>query len=302
MKRVLITGSNGMLGTDLTQAIKGYQLCGLNRRKAMTLGVSDSIVDITDWKIVERCLKSLAPDVVIHAAAFTDVDGCEKDPDKAFRVNCEGTKNVFNAIKGTSVLFVLISTDYIFDGKKNAPYLEEDEANPISVYGKSKWEAEKFICANAERYLIIRTSWLFGLHGKNFVDTILKLAEKEKELRVVSDQRGQPTYTSDLAVAINSILAFYDKPGQAVKEILHVVNEGPTTWFDFTKEILSQAGKKGIAVKPIFSQELGRPASRPINSVLDTARLQAKVGLRLRHWREALSDYLRIRTEQGVRA
>lgn len=272
--RVLITGASGQLGTDLQLVLKGKH----------ELSPFDLDLDVTDARAVKEKFSQVLPEVVIHAAAYTDVDGAESDPLSAYRVNALGTQNVALACQKLDAAMVYVSTDYVFDGTKNEPYLEFDATNPLSVYGKSKLAGEIYTTTLLNRFYLVRTAWLYGKSGRNFVKTILKLAEEKEELQVVADQIGSPTCSFDLAQVIARLIetewyGFY-----------HAVNTGFCSWRDFAISILKAAGKEGIRVKSITTAELGRPAPRPSYAVLKNQALEMR-GIKMRHWEEALQDY-----------
>lgn len=268
-----------MLGQDLMEHLAGrHEVLGLVRVEA----------DITDAERVVDAITTKSPDVVIHAAAFTAVDDCERRPEVAFRVNAEGTRNLALACRLRGLPMLYVSTDYVFDGEKAAPYEEEDAPNPINIYGRSKLQGERYVQDLLQRFWIVRTSWLFGLNGKNFVRTILSKAKTGEPLRVVDDQIGSPTYTVDLAEIIGKIVES-GAPG-----IYHATNQGYCSWYGFAKEALRQAGMDHVPISPASSVELDRPARRPKNSRLANARL-GKEGLPLLPpWRDALNTYIRI--------
>lgn len=232
-------------------------------------------------------IEALCPKMIIHLAAYTDVDGCELNEAKAFAVNAEGTRYVALAASKTNAKVIYLSTDYIFDGKKGEPYLEEDPPNPLNIYGRSKLKGENYIRELVKNYLIIRTQWLYGRHGKNFVDSILRQAREKKVLTIVDDQIGSPTFTVDLAEAISLLI---QSKGQG---IFHVANSGICSWYTFGQTILRLSGMDDVRVVPLSSKELNRPAVRPSYSVLSCKRLKEEIGLTLRPWFEALRDYLR---------
>ncbi|MCK4436701.1 dTDP-4-dehydrorhamnose reductase, partial [bacterium] len=245
--------------------------------------------DITDQAEVSKAICEISLDLVIHAAAYTDVDGCETCPDRAYEINAVGSRNVALACQKCGTAGVYMSTDFVFNGKKVQPYIEEDEPQPLSIYGKSKLEGERHFSSLLDKYFIVRSSWLFGQFGKNFVDTILKLAGKgkEKELKVVNDQIGSPTYSKDLAKAIGNLIK------TSSYGIFHISNRGSCSWYEFALTILKYAGIQDVTVQPITSDELNRPAKRPEMSILDNAHYIQTVGKALRPWPDALDDYLR---------
>jgi len=288
MKRILITGSSGMLGVDLSQELyHDYKVFGADILRRASFGVCGFYkLDITKKHNVSALIKNLNPDVVIHAAAWTDVDGCELDPKRAYRINSEGTKNVAHACKSIGATLIYISTDFVFDGRRKTPYKEADKTNPLNIYADSKLKGELAIKRILKKYLILRTGWLYGKHGKNFVDTIIAKAKKEKILKVVDDQVGSPTYTKDLAEAIRVLLKKSIDRG-----IYHVSNSGSVSWYDYAKDIL-KLSKSQTIVAPISSKELDRPAKRPKMSVLDNAKFIKLTGHKMRNWQEALKDYV----------
>ena len=294
--KVLITGSSGMLGVDLWKELKrDYKIIGLDVTHNSKLTTHNfHKCDITNRQDTLAIIKKLQPDVVIHTAAYTDVDGCEINFEKAYKINSEGTKNVALACKTVNAILIYISTDFVFDGKKKNPYKENDKTRPLSVYADSKLKGEKAIQEILKRYFILRTSWLYGKHGKNFVDTILQKAKEEKILKVVDDQIGSPTYTRNLAEAIHALLKKVTRAQEHKSTsygIYHVSNSGSVSWFEYAKEILRLRGLK-TKVIPISSQELARPARRPAMSVLDNSKFIKYTGYKMRNWMEALKKYV----------
>jgi dTDP-4-dehydrorhamnose reductase len=228
---------------------------------------------------------SYKPEVVIHCAAYTKVDQAESEPDEAYRVNADGTRNAALAAEQIGAKFVYISTDYVFDGKANAPYRENDRTDPQSVYGKSKLAGEQWVQSLSSRYFIVRTSWVYGKYGSNFVKTMLRLAEERDRLKVVSDQVGSPTYTLDLAQFLLELVQT-DHYG-----IFHASNSGACSWYEFAKAIFEERGMI-VQVEPCTTAEFPRPAPRPAYSVLDHGAIRAHGLKPLRPWREALSNFL----------
>lgn len=284
--RVLITGANGQLGTDLCQALRGYELAPLTHAD----------IEITDMISVKKALQQNCPEVVINTASHVRVDDCESNQDTAFRVNALGARNVAVVAQEIGAKLVHISTDYIFGGEKeprNTPYTEFDVPNPLGVYGKSKLAGEDLVKHLCNKYFIIRGSGLFGVAGSsgkggNFVETMLRLGKERAELRVVNDQVFSPTYTKDLAHKITQLITteYYG--------IFHVTNSGTCSWYEFTKEILRQAGLK-TRVTPITSDQYPQKAKRPGYSVLDNFHLRLLGMDDMRPWPEALTDYLRAK-------
>jgi dTDP-4-dehydrorhamnose reductase len=275
--RVTIFGASGLLGNALMREWSEDAVTGLSSRDA----------DIRDAKRVQQAVLETRPEWIVLAAAYTDVDGCERNPDLAFAVNRDGAANVATAAKLVGARLVFLSSDYVFDGKKTAPYEIGDAWNPQSVYGRTKAEAEIKLLELMPNCCIARTSWLFGTGGKCFPDTILKLAAIRPALDVVNDQSGCPTYARDLAGAITQLCR------KNATGIVHVTNTGNCTWFEFAQEIVRS---KGLAttVRPVSSEQMARPAPRPAYSVLSPTRLQA-LGIEMPSWRDALQRYLEER-------
>jgi dTDP-4-dehydrorhamnose reductase len=276
--RILVTGGAGMLGSDLLKRL------GCDH-EAQGIDLVD--MDILDGAGTRGLIAGFRPDWVIHCAAFTNVDGCEKEPEKAFSVNAEGARNVAKACRFAGARMLYVSTDYVYDGSKKVPYVETDPAAPLNTYGKSKLKGEQEVLGVAPDALIVRTSWLFGENGPNFVKAILGQVGKKKVLEVVSDQVGNPTYTPDLSEALARLVEC------GAEGIYHVSNSGSCSWFEYAKKVLELAGAVGMEVKPITTQELGRPALRPAYSVLSNEKYSLLTGHALRGWDEALSEYLK---------
>jgi dTDP-4-dehydrorhamnose reductase len=245
-------------------------------------------LDITLPEQTREAIGSLRPDVVINLAAVTDVDGCESQREKALAVNARGALHVAQGCAASGARLIHLSTDYVFDGTSPVPYSEETPPRPLNVYGESKFLGERAIQEAGGNHLILRTAWLYGRHGKNFVDTILRLSSQQEEIRVVNDQRGSPTHTRDLSRAMELLI------GREERGILHVANSGSCTWFDFAGKILALKGPGDHPVRllPISSAELGRPARRPANSVLDCSKFERIARWKMRSWEESLREYL----------
>ena len=242
--------------------------------------------DIASAGDCRRVITDVEPDVVINAAAYTDVDGSEKERELCFAVNAEGVRNVALACRPGRIKIVHFSTDYVFDGTKDTPYREEDLSRPLNVYGEAKLAGEQNLQQYSEHYLLIRTAWLYGKQGKNFVKTIMGKAREVGRLEVVNDQEGSPTYAKDLAAAVERLLA-----GRHTG-IFHVTNRGSCSWYEFTQKILAYAGIDNVPVIPVSSSRLARPAQRPHNSVLDCTRFVKTTGKTMRFWQIALRDYM----------
>lgn len=278
-ERLLLVGSKGMLGTELEKI--------LVECAASTVAVDLDQIDVTSWDSVVNTFDRHRPGIVINASGFTDVDGCESHVDAAYRVNALGPENLAKAARDFGALLVHVSTDYVFNGSKGIPYKEEDPINPLGVYGKSKAEGEIRVREILpENHCIVRTQWLYGVHGKNFVDTIIRLAEKNEVLRVVDDQIGSPTYAPDLAAALVKLAAMRGKG------TFHVTNSGHASWCEFARRIVERSSSENVRVEPMSSKELQRPAPRPLYSVLDNSKYKEFCGAALRSWKEALDDYL----------
>jgi dTDP-4-dehydrorhamnose reductase len=275
--KILTTGSQGMLGQDLVARLRlRHEIVPFTRNKA----------DITDAKSIIGSIKHESPETVIHTAAFTAVDRCESEPQLAFQVNGEGTRNVAFACRELNIPLLYLSTDYVFDGEKDGPYIESDATNPLSVYGKSKLEGEKQVRQLLDRYWIVRTSWLYGAGGRSFVEAILNQAKQGASIRVVNDQIGSPTFTEDLATSLEVIV---ERGGPG---IYHVSNQGSCSRFEFAQEILRQAGLNPSTVFPITTSAMDRRAKRPKNSRLSNARLAAEGLPHLPIWENGLHRYL----------
>lgn len=275
--KILITGSNGMLGHDLASALEGHEL----------ILTTSKTLDITDKDSVLEFICNAKPDVVINSAAYTDVDGCEENPDLAYAVNGDGVRNLALACHEVDCPLVHISTDYVFDGRATEPIAEDGEIGPISVYGKSKLEGEKAIQEILDKYFIIRTAWLYGINGKNFPRTMLELAESHSEITVVYDEVGTPTYTPDLAYGISKLIET-DHYG-----IYHLTNSGSCSWCEFARYIFDVADKE-VEVIPVTASEFARPAPRPSYSVLENKNWVENGFEPLRNYKEAIKEYIEL--------
>jgi dTDP-4-dehydrorhamnose reductase len=276
--RVAIFGATGLLGKALMKEWRADEITGLGSKD----------VDIRSAEQVQAAVRKHRPQYVVLAAAYTDVDGCETHSQLAFDVNCSGAINVAKACQQDNIALLFMSTDYVFDGEKRAPYEIDDPVNPQTVYGKSKAAAEAEIRSIHPECCILRTAWVFGVGGKCFPDTILKLAERKSELDVVNDQVGSPTYTVDLARTIVQLCH------KNARGIVHATNYGTCTWFDFAREIVAEANMK-THVRPTTSDRFVRPAKRPQYSVLSPRSL-AHWGLEMPGWQDATRRYLVERT------
>jgi len=272
----------GQLGRSLQEALKGDDLF---------------LIDLPEYDVTDKGIMSaiadFEPDLVIHAAAMTDVDGCELHPEAAYKVNALGTRNVALACQRCDAPLLYVSTDYVFDGTEEEPYLEFHEPNPISVYGRSKLAGELFVRDLLNRFYIVRTAWLYSQQGNNFVNKVLQLAEERKELSVVTNEVGSPTYAPDLAQAIVRLIE------HPLYGIYHLVNEGSCSRHGFAHKILELAGKSGFPLYP--AESFNRPAKVPAHAVLRNFCAATQLGITLRPWEEALRAYFEERDHAGHR-
>lgn len=275
--KVLVTGTKGQLGYDVVNE--------LEKRGHTAVAVDIEEMDITDAVSVERVITEAEVEAVIHCAAYTAVDAAEDNVEICRRVNAEGTKNIAKVCKKLDLKMIYISTDYVFDGEGERPWEPDDERHPLNVYGQTKYEGELAVEKYLEKYFIVRIAWVFGVNGKNFIKTMLKLSETHEELNVVDDQVGSPTYTYDLAVLLVDMVES-DKYGR-----YHATNEGLCTWYEFAKEIFRQAGVE-VKVNPVTSDMFPAKAKRPKNSRMSKEKLDANGFHRLPTWQDALESYL----------
>lgn len=273
--RVLVTGAKGMLGQDLCPILEdaGFEVIEAGHKN----------LDITKFEDVEKYITEAMPEYIVHCAAYTDVEGAEDDFDMAMLINAKGTENLAKICANYKIPLIYISTDYVFDGTKISPYIPSDTPNPVNKYGLTKLKGEEAVLNHCEKYCIIRTSWLYGHHGKNFVESLL--AQKDnKSIRVVDDQIGCPTWTIELANGIVRMI------NQHTNGICHICGGGETSRYEFAKEIFNYAGIDSSVIHPCKSEEFKTKANRPKYSVMDNNKI-------CRHWREALHDYLDLRPE-----
>ncbi len=272
--KIAVTGSEGMLGHDIRHVFSDVELICLTYET----------LDITKLDPVMKTIREIKPDFVVNAAAFTDVDRCESEPDLAYLINGLGARNIAMACEETKCPVVHISTDYVFDGRKNGPYDEWDDTAPINQYGLSKLMGERLVTSLTNRFYVVRTSWLYGKNGKNFVDTIGRLLSEKEGIDVVNDQVGSPTYTLDLARKIREII------GKGYG-IYHVTNSGKCSWHEFAVAIADRMGIQK-RITPVTSEMFRRSAKRPANSVLGHTMLRLEGLGEMRDWKEALDEYL----------
>ncbi len=273
--RITITGSEGQLGRALQSVLGENELSPLDLPGC----------DITDPACIRQAIADFGPDVVIHCAAYTNVDGCQLDPDLAYRVNTLGTHNVALAARAVGAAMVHISTNEVFDGRKGEPYLEFDPPNPISVYARSKAAAEFYVRSLLDRFYIVRTAWLYARGGNNFVTKIIRAADQRGRLAVVADEVSSPTYAPDLAGAIARLIRT-EHYG-----IYHFTNEGLCSRYEWAAKILELSGRGHVPIEPITTADYPRPAPPPLYSPIRNFCAATMLGIRLRPWEEALQAY-----------
>ncbi|HEK9103252.1 dTDP-4-dehydrorhamnose reductase [Bacillus cereus] len=281
MKKVIaITGAKGQLGRQFAEDLHGlgYRVCALSRED----------LDITDFSKVDLILRKINPNIIIHCAAYTKVDLAETEREKAFLVNALGTRNVAVVAEKLSAKLVYISTDYVFDGKKDTGYDEFDTPNPINVYGASKYAGENFVKNFHSRHFIVRTSWLYGKYGNNFVETMLKLAKNQLGIKVVNDQTGSPTHVKDLVQCVKELME------TELYGTYHASNAGACTWYEFAREIFSLCDIS-VNTTPISTKGFGAGAPRPAHSVLKPCALRLNRLNLMKPWQEGLGEYLKER-------
>lgn len=285
MKRIMITGASGQLGLALYRILKERSQYQLLRTDASASGDGQvEALDITQEEAVSSYINGAKPDIIINCAAFTAVDLCESEQDKAYHINAVGPKNLAIMAEKTGAKLIHVSTDYVFDGQGSVPYIEEDSPNPMSVYGRTKQAGDDFVREYCKKYFILRTAWVFG-EGKNFVKTMLRLAENNSKIRVVSDQFGTPTSALELARVIVYLMET-ESYG-----VYHATCEGSTNWYEFALSIFEYAGKE-VEVEAITTAEYPTPAKRPMYSILDNKALRERHNYRMKEWREALREYM----------
>ncbi|MDF2513222.1 MAG: hypothetical protein K0S04_3088 [Herbinix sp.] len=284
MKRIMITGAGGQLGLALQRLLKGQAEYELFRTDAVANEVgSIHALDITKQEEVNDYIENIKPEIIINCAAFTAVDLCESEPEKAYQINALGPKYLAMAAEKTKAVLVHVSTDYVFDGQGSVPYTEESATNPISVYGKTKQAGDEFVREHCSNSFILRTAWVYG-EGKNFVKTMLRLAQTNPKIRVVADQYGTPTSALELARAIVYLI------GTESYGTYHATCEGSTTWYEFAVEIFKEAGVD-VEVEAITTKEYPTPAKRPMYSILDNKALRERHGYYMKDWKDAFKEY-----------
>ena len=282
--RLLITGGLGLLGKEIDAVFRG---------RAEVRATDREEWDVTDPAACRREVEAFRPDVVIHCAAYTAVDRAESEPAVANLLNVDGTRNVARACREGGALMVTFGSDYIFDGVSSRPYREEDAANPLSVYGKTKWAAEQAVREEGGDHLLVRTQWLFGPAGGNFIRTILGKARQGETLRVASDQVGCPTFSGDLAGAVRKLLE------AGTRGTVHFSSEGETSWFGLARHVLERCGLPTGSLFAAQTRDLPYPARRPVYSVLSKERYRAITGASPRPWEDAVGEYLGMIDREG---
>lgn len=277
--KLLVTGKTGQLGHDVCEELEA--------RGHEVVGVESADMDITDADAVRKVLYAHRPEIVIHCAAYTAVDNAEEDEETCRKVNVDGTENIARICRELDAGMLYLSTDYVFSGTGERPWKPEDEADPLGVYGLTKYEGELAVKRHLEKYFIVRVSWIYGINGKNFVKTMLRLGEERGAVSVVDDQIGSPTYTRDLAVLLAD-MAESEKYG-----IYHASNEGVCSWYEFACSIFKEAGMDDVTVTPVDSTSFPSKAKRPNNSRMDKEKLTANGFSLLPSWQDALRRYLK---------
>lgn len=281
--KVLVTGASGQLGTDVVTQLK--------RRGHEVIASDRNALDITDPAACQSFIEQFLPEAIIHCAAYTAVDRAETEVEAAYAINAAGTRNMVVASERIGAKFCYISTDYVFDGRSDTPYREYDDTNPQTIYGKSKRAGEQLVQTLSSRYFIVRTSWVFGLNGHNFVKTMLRLGQERDEIKVVHDQKGSPTYTPDLAEFLIQLI-LTEQYG-----IYHASNSDTCTWYEFASKIFAEAAEilnrpLKAELIPCTTEEFPLPAPRPANSVMEHLSIRNSGFKDLRSWKEGLQDFL----------
>lgn len=284
--RILVTGSNGQLGSEMV-ALQAQQ----THHQWFNLDINE--LDITDKNAVEQFVVNNKIDGIINCAAYTNVDKAEEDVALCYKVNRDAPQYLAQAIEKVGGFIIHISTDYVFDGTNNIPYTEQDKPNPVTIYGKSKIEGEQYVCESCKQHIIIRTAWVYSSYGKNFVKTMIKLGEEKPNLGVIFDQIGSPTYARDLANTIITIVNQGIIPG-----IYNFSNEGVISWYDFTKNIHHLANITSCKVEPIHTADYPTLAQRPHFSVLDKTKIKNTYNIEIPYWRDSLEECIQLLEQQ----
>ncbi len=278
--KILVTGVNGQLGYDVMNE--------LAKRGIEGVGTDVDNMDVTDAAACERVIKEVGPDAVMHCAAYTAVDAAEDNVELCRKINGEGTRNIAVVCRELDIPMMYISTDYVFDGQGTRPWEPDDERHPLNVYGQTKYEGELAVEELLDKYFIVRIAWVFGVNGKNFIKTMLRLGKERGKVSVVDDQIGSPTYTYDLARLLVDMIQT-DKYGR-----YHATNEGLCSWYEFACEIFKKAGMDSVEVTPVTSAEYPAKAARPFNSRMSKEKLTENGFERLPSWQDALERYLKL--------
>jgi dTDP-4-dehydrorhamnose reductase len=288
--KILITGKNGQVGYELQRALAGM---------GEIVAVGSSQCDFRNEVDLRNLVQNTAPDIIINCAAFTEVDLAESQPEEAHLINARAPAILAQEAQRLNAMLIHFSTDYVFDGKKPAPYGEDDATAPLNVYGASKLAGENAIRQNCDKYFILRTSWVMGFHGSNFMKTILRLACERDQLDIVADQIGAPTSAAHLADLVTRLVAFTRTQPETASGIYHATARGQTHWHEIASHIVQRAQAQGLpmrlspdAIRPISSAEYKTPATRPLNSRLDCSKLSDTMGLQMPEWREGVDSIL----------
>ena len=281
IQTILVTGANGQLGWELGQLAKSYPAFEF-------VFVDRSQLDLAFPETFETMILTIKPDCIVNTAAYTAVDKSETEKELAFTVNATAVQELARISKVLAIPFITYSTDYVFDGEANQPYLSSKKMDPVNYYGSTKAAGEKMAMEANEDTIIIRTSWVFSSHGNNFVKTMMRLMKERAQLNIVADQKGRPTYAKDLAIATMKMIEAMNA-GKSIKGVYHYANQGETTWYDFAAKIKAIAGLT-CEVQPIETKDFPTPAKRPAYSVLDTSKIEHDLAIDIRHWEDALKD------------
>jgi dTDP-4-dehydrorhamnose reductase len=284
IKKILVTGSNGQLGWELSQLAAAYPVFQF-------LFVDRSQLDLSFPETFEKIVQTIAPDCIINTAAYTAVDKSETEKELAYTVNATAVQELARISKALAIPFITYSTDYVFDGEAKAPYTTSTKVDPINFYGSTKASGESMAMEANEDSIVIRTSWVFSSHGNNFVKTMMRLMKERESLNIVADQKGRPTYAKDLAIATMKMIESLHA-GKSMHGVYHYANTGETTWFDFAAKIKAIAGLT-CALNPIDTKDFPTPAKRPAYSVLDTSKIEQALGMDNRHWEDALIECIK---------
>ena len=281
---ILVTGANGQLGWELGQLAKSYP-------RFEFVFVDRSQLDLSLPDTFEKMMHAIKPDCIVNTAAYTAVDKSETEKELAYTINATAVQELARISQALSIPFITYSTDYVFDGEANQPYLSSTKMDPVNYYGSTKAAGETLAMEANEHTIVIRTSWVFSSHGNNFVKTMMRLMKERDQLNIVADQKGRPTYAKDLALA-TMIMIEAIHAGKTIKGIYHFANQGETTWYDFAVKIKAIAGLT-CALNPIETKDFPTPAKRPAYSVLDTSKIEEALSLSIPHWEEALANCMK---------